>query len=239
RVVGFPAACSFGITPSSFPRSGVSNKPRVLHSPNRTMVRMAQRSLRFAMPKAVRITGRSSSITNSFVNGIVPIIKPSEDEIDEALGILGMHEEVVCSYCGDAATEWDHLRPLVENQRPTGYIHEINNLVPACGKCNQSKGNKHWRDWMFGPARLSPKSRGVSDLENRAAILERYEQSTRPVRIDFLDVVGEELWAEHWNIHRALLAQMRHAERVVEQIRQRVAARVVESPPAGREEELS
>lgn len=186
------------------------------------------------MPKAVRITGRSSSITNSFVNGIVPVIKPTEAEIAAALDVLEMQDVVVCVYCGDAATEWDHLRPLVENQRPTGYIHEINNLVPACGKCNQSKGNKHWRDWMFGPARLSPKSRGVSDLENRAAILERYEQSTRPVRIDFPDVVGEELWAEHWSNHRALLAQMRQAEEVVERIRARIAARVAEPAPVSR-----
>ena len=31
RVVGFPAVCSFGITPSSFPRSGVSNKLSAVH----------------------------------------------------------------------------------------------------------------------------------------------------------------------------------------------------------------
>lgn len=193
------------------------------------MVRMAQRSLRFAMPKAVRIIGRSSSITNSFVNGIVPIIKPSEDEIDEALGILGMHEEVVCSYCGDTATEWDHLRPLVQHQRPTGYIHEINNLVPACGKCNQSKGNKHWREWMFGPARLSPKTRNVPDIEARAAALERYERWTRPTRVDFAALVGDGLWAEHWANHRALLNQMKAAEVVVEQIRERIAAGVTDA----------
>jgi len=36
-----------------------------------------------------------------------------------------------CSYCGTPATEWDHLRPLVMNKKPTGYISEIHNLVPA------------------------------------------------------------------------------------------------------------
>lgn len=181
------------------------------------------------MPKAVRITGRSSSITNSFVNGIVPIIKPSDAEIDEALDVLGMSDEVVCAYCGDAATEWDHLRPLVQHQRPTGYIHEIHNLVPACGKCNQSKGNKHWREWMFGPARLSPKSRNVSDIDARAATLERYEQWTHPTKVDFAALVGEELWAEHWANHRALLKQMKAAEEVVEQIRERIASGVTDA----------
>ena len=127
------------------------------------------------MPKPVRITGRSSSITNSFVNGIIPVIWPTDREVDEALDILGMDQGAVCAYCGDTATEWDHLRPLVVRQQPTGYISEIRNLVPACGKCNQSKGNKHWREWMFGSARLSPASRGVDRLEERAARLQSYE----------------------------------------------------------------
>ncbi len=185
------------------------------------------------MPKAVRITGRSSSITNSFVNGIVPIIKPSEAEIDEALEVLGMSDEVVCAYCGDDASEWDHLRPLVQGQRPTGYVHEIHNLVPACGKCNQSKGNRHWREWMFGAARLSPKTRAIADIDSRAAVLERYEMWTRPMRVDFAAIVGEDLWAEHWDNHRALLEQMREAERVVERIRERIAAGVADAvePP--------
>ena len=178
------------------------------------------------MPKAVRITGRSSSITNSFVNGIVPIIKPTDAEIDEALAVLGMTETVVCAYCGDTATEWDHLRPLVEAQRPTGFIHEIHNLVPACGKCNQSKGNKHWRSWMFGPARLSPQTRGIADIKERAAALERYEQWTRPIQVDFAAIVGEELWAQHWANHQALLRQMREAEATVDLIRDRIATQM-------------
>ena len=70
----------------------------------------------FRMPKAVSVMGRSSSITNSFVNGIVPARYPSE---------------------------------------------------PACGKCNQSKGNTDWRSWMLGEAKLSPKSRGIADLNER------------------------------------------------------------------------
>ena len=180
--------------------------------------------IRFAMPKAVRITGRASSITNSFVNGIVPVIRPSEAQIEEALEILGMSDGVVCSYCGDTASEWDHLRPLVVGQQPTGYIHEIHNLVPACGKCNQSKGNKTWREWMFGTARHAPANRGVVDLEARAERLERYEQWGDPTRVDFRGVAGEELWAEHWRNHAAILALMREAEKTVELIRAKVAA---------------
>lgn len=183
---------------------------------------VAQNSFRFAMPNAVRITGRSSSITNSFVNGIVPIVKPTEAEIDDALAVLGMTDNVVCAYCGDTATEWDHLRPLVVAQRPTGFIHEIHNLVPACGKCNQSKGNKPWRSWMLGSARLSPATRGIFDLDKRIAALERYENWGDPTRIDFAQMVGEELWDKHWANHDALLEQMRDAEKIVELIRERI-----------------
>lgn len=51
-------------------------------------------------------------------------------------------ETIQYAYCGEQYKEWDHLNSLVENKRPTGYILEIHNLVPACGGCNQSKGNK-------------------------------------------------------------------------------------------------
>lgn len=185
----------------------------------------------FAMPKPVRITGRSSSITNSFVNGVIPVVPPTEDEVRDALEILGMHDRVVCAYCGDTSTEWDHLRPLVEKQRPTGYISEIHNLVPACGKCNQSKGNKNWLTWMRSAAPLSPAARGVTDLDERVTRLEEYERRGRPTKIDFESAVGAELWERHWAHHRRILELMREAEADAVEIRMRVR----EAFEAGRE----
>jgi HNH endonuclease len=92
----------------------------------------------------MNVAGRSSSITNAFISAIIPVIEPSEEEEREALGILRIDpEDIRCAYCGDKATEWDHLRPIISNQEPTGYITEIANLVPSCGKCNQSYEN--WR----------------------------------------------------------------------------------------------
>src|SRR5689334_15042184 len=82
----------------------------------------------FKMPKPVKITGRASSITNSFINGIIPVVFTTNEEVQTALSILGMLESVRCAYCGDAYTEWDHLRPLVLGKKPTGYISEIHNL---------------------------------------------------------------------------------------------------------------
>jgi len=174
------------------------------------------------MPKRVRITSRSSSITNSFVNGIIPVVPPTAEQIDEALRILGMEDAVACSYCGDAATEWDHLRPLVVGGRPTGYISEIHDLVPACSKCNQSKGNTPWRAWKFGPARLSPTSRGIVGLADRAVRLANYEAWGKPTHIDFAAVVGDSLWEEHWRNHAAVLKTMRDSETTVDSIREKV-----------------
>jgi hypothetical protein len=68
-------------------------------------------------------------------------------------------------------TDWDHLRPLVRNRRPTGFIGEIKNLVPSCGPCNQSKGAADWKAWMTGKARGSPTTRGVKDVADRVCRL--------------------------------------------------------------------
>lgn len=187
---------------------------------------------RFAMLKPVRITGRTSSLTNSFINGIIPVIWPTESQIDEVLDLLGM-STVVCAYCGDAATEWDHFRPLVVDKKPTGYISEIHNLVPACGKCNQSKGNKHWRDWILSSARLSPSTRGIDRLEARIERLENFEKWGSPTRVDFATLVGAELWGQHWRNYEAIVNLMREAEQTANAIRTRMAqSPSVVQPPA-------
>jgi hypothetical protein len=67
----------------------------------------------FQMPAVQTMVSRKSSITNAFVNALIPVIEPTHEEIEEALRILGMvPPEVICAYCGDKMTEWDHLRPL-------------------------------------------------------------------------------------------------------------------------------
>lgn len=175
----------------------------------------------FRMPTAVRITGRTSTITNSFVNGVIPLFPPNPDEIKEALAVLGMTESSVrCSYCGDPHTEWDHLRPLVRKKRPTGYVSEIANLVPACGKCNQSKGGADWRTWMTGSARMSPATRGIPDLSSRLARLEDYERWKQPRQINFENAVGAALWELHWANHERLLELMRECEVTAKEIRE-------------------
>lgn len=178
----------------------------------------------FRMPNTVKIIGRSSSITNSFVNGIVPCIKPTDEQIAAALAILEMNpDNVVCAYCGGAMTEWDHLNPLVMGKQATGFITEIQNLVPACGKCNQSKGNRNWKEWMLSDAPNSPASKGVSDLQKRIEILEDYERCFTPHKLDFEKIVGSELWAEHWANNDAIQEMMRNSQKLSDKIRSMLA----------------
>ena len=174
----------------------------------------------FNLPTRGNIHGRSSTITAAFFQTITPVIVPSDAEVDEALAVLGMSAEAcVCAYCGDSKTEWDHFRPTVQNQKPTGCITEIANLVPACGKCNQSKGNKHWREWIVGPARRSPAQRSMPDLKERIARVERFEKWREPMRLDYPAIVGETAWNTHLLHWKSLLAAMRDAQTHAELLR--------------------
>ena len=178
----------------------------------------------FKMPKPMKITGRSSSITNAFINAIIPVVQPTEENIREALEILGMTQETFqCSYCGDTATEWDHLRPLVKDKKPTGYISEIHNLVPACGKCNQSKGNKEWKTWMQSKAALSPAARGIKDIPERIQRLEAYENWCKPTCMDFASIAGEDIWQQHWQNWERVQEIMRESQNLAEKINGKVA----------------
>ena len=177
------------------------------------------------MPTPMKITGRSSSITNAFINSIIPVVPPSAEEVKQALGILGMTPETFqCSYCGAVASEWDHLRPLVKDKKPTGYISEIHNLVPSCGKCNQSKGNKEWKTWMLSSAELSPTARGVKDIAARIERLEAYENWCVPTKMDFESIVGHETWSQHWKNWEQVQSLMRESQDLAAKINVTVAS---------------
>jgi hypothetical protein len=177
----------------------------------------------FWMPSVQTMVSRKSSITNAFVNAIIPSIPPSPEEIDTALSILGMEPtDVRCAYCGDKATEWDHLRPLVANHRPTGYISEIANLVPACGKCNQSKGGSDWRKWIFSKAKRSPTGRMLTNVADRAASLERYEQWRQPTKLDFESIVGCEEWKRYWGLWAAVIEELKKCQESAEVLRRKI-----------------
>ncbi|NLF07227.1 MAG: HNH endonuclease [Pirellulaceae bacterium] len=179
------------------------------------------------MPSVQTMLSRKSSITNAFVNAIIPTIPPTVDEIDEALKILKLDpSDLRCAYCGNQATEWDHLRPLVAKLRPTGYISEIANLVPACGKCNQSKGGSDWRKWMLGKAKLSPTGRGISDIALRVANLDRFVTWRQPTKIDFESIVGSDQWKHYWSLYNAVIGELRKSQNFADNLRETIFKRL-------------
>jgi hypothetical protein len=181
----------------------------------------------FQMPSVQTMVSRKSSITNAFVNAIIPAVVPTPGEIHEALTILGMvASDVRCAYCGDRKTEWDHLRPIVSKQRPTGFISEIANLVPSCGKCNQSKGNANWREWMLGGRGLSPSARAIPDIADRVARLEAYERWRTPTQIDFAAIVGQDDWEAYWRLWTDVNEELRKCQDFAIDLRQRIAAAI-------------
>jgi hypothetical protein len=192
---------------------------------SRQITREQEAALRaaFRMPAVQTMMSRKSSITNAVVNAIIPVVEPTAAEIADALEILCMRpDDVRCSYCGDLWTEWDHLRPHVVGRRPTGYISEIGNLVPSCGKCNQSKGNKGWEAWMRSDAPLAPARRGITDLERRVECLKAYER-WRPVEpIDFAAMVGAEMYAEHWHRLEQAITYMKECQVFADTLRKRI-----------------
>lgn len=185
--------------------------------------------MKFRRP--LSIMSRTSSITNCFVQAIIPSIEPTVEEITEALSILGMTvDKMTCAYCGSGTTDWDHLRPLVKNKRPTGYITEIRNLVPACGPCNQSKGASDWNSWMKGTARGSPRTRAILDLDDRQERLRRFEAWGNVKALPLSELADEGSWSKHWSNLDIVLGAMKtaqtHAEHLRGAIRENLAKRV-------------
>jgi hypothetical protein len=86
--------------------------------------------------------------------------------------------------------------------------------VPSCGKCNQSKGNKNWKEWILSTAARSPKQRGISDLGDRVSRLEAYERWREPICIDYATIVGPERWSQYQNLLNTAVAHLAEAQKV-------------------------
>lgn len=101
--------------------------------------------------KQYKVSTRSSTVTNAFVAALLPHDDYDEKEVKDAMTELGQtSDKLVCVYCGEKATTWDHLTCLVKGQKANGPGHRIRNLVPCCGDCNSSKRGTPFGDWILG-----------------------------------------------------------------------------------------
>lgn len=79
-------------------------------------------------------------------------------------------EPLSCAYCGDLnVRSFEHLVPVSK-----GGEAMLGNMVPACGPCDDSKGSRHFEDWMLGDAPKSPKTRKVADIPKRIEKIRSY-----------------------------------------------------------------
>lgn len=75
-----------------------------------------------------------------------------------------------CAFCGSAdVRRWDHLIPL-----GLGGDTVLGNMVLACGRCDDSKGQRPFEEWMLSDAPFSPTTRRVPDIRQRIARLKAY-----------------------------------------------------------------
>jgi hypothetical protein len=71
--------------------------------------------------------------------------------------------KVMCVYCDNvAATRWDHLHPVSKggDSRP-------GNLVPACGRCDDSKQDNTVEQWAVSKAKHRPSPDRVPIIRKR------------------------------------------------------------------------
>ena len=101
---------------------------------------------RFKLPTKSNLKNRTSTISNAFAIAITPYIRPKDVEMDRFLEELQL-KNGQCAYCLGKANAMDHVKPLVTNGLPTGYITEIRNLVPCCSACNSAKGAQEFKTW--------------------------------------------------------------------------------------------
>ena len=75
---------------------------------------------------------------------------------------------------------------------------------------------------MLGNAKLSPRSRGISDLDVRVARLERYEAWAKCQPLKIQEQINPDLWERYYKVQEEILAKMREAQVLALEISQSI-----------------
>jgi hypothetical protein len=108
--------------------------------------------------------------------------------------------------------------PDSEASQGNWFFTEKANLVPACGKCNQSKGNKDWETWIRSSAPLSPHKRGVPNLEARIQVLQRFATQFRRHKIDLSEIRKSEEWRQYEALREEIVQKLRDGDAIAKLI---------------------
>jgi len=122
-----------------------------------------------------------------------------------------------CAFCGaKQAPRKDHLVPVIQ----CGDFIRCN-VVPACQKCDDSKGQKEYHEWMRNSnSRCSLKGRGFTDerVQDRIKLIEKWQSGYRPM-------TEAELFGEDYARYQEILQKMEQlceeAKRMTGRVRSR------------------
>lgn len=119
----------------------------------------------------------------------------TEDDRDAALEFFGG-----CAFCGGIeAPRNDHIVPVIARG---DFVRQ--NVVPACAKCDDSKGQKDFRSWMRETtSKCSLRQRGFTDaqMEERIQRIEQWQAGYEPK-------TDEQLFGKNLSRYRLILEKM-------------------------------
>lgn len=182
------------------------------------------------MPSKSDLKARTSSISNAFVQAITPYFRPTDNEIETMLDELEI-EENQCAYCLNKVkqVQMDHLHPLVNSKMPTGYITHISNLVPSCGSCNGSKGNKEFQEWYDAPKTIEYlHEAGLTDsmISHRREVILEYSKKSISYGEGYKDVLSEEEIQEYIKRRDKINSMLREEQEWCDKIREKIESKL-------------
>lgn len=119
----------------------------------------------------------------------------TKDDQEAALEFFGG-----CAYCGTKkARRNDHLVPVVDRG---DFVRQ--NVVPACGRCDDSKGQRDFRSWMReSTSECSLHRRGLTDaqIEQRIKRIDEWQ-------CGYKSRSEEQLFGKHFDRYQLILEKM-------------------------------
>jgi hypothetical protein len=163
-------------------------------------------------PKAL-----ATVVNNAFASAVLRRMEPNASEWAEWLAVFGANGEadLACVYCGRGAELLDHLNPTIIDKKQSGFFAELGNLVPACRPCNESRGNKPWESWM----RTKHAFHGEEVIEERVSVMRRFEQWSKPERLDPRSCGDPKMWDEYDLVRREIHGLLSRAQAIADDLR--------------------
>lgn len=182
------------------------------------------------MPAKSTLKARISTINNSFAMSITPFIKTTDQaKIDQHYADLKVLKDR-CAYCLRPAKSVDHLFPLVQNGEPSGYISDIDNLVPCCKDCNSKKGNQLFKDW-YDKEETKEYLRHECDLtddqiaERRKIIVDFIEQHSK--HYDLKSYLTDAEWDKFLNLKEKINEELKEADAYCRQLQEKITEKIL------------